>query len=481
MASGEGSPNHNVPSPFLVYVITWNTAGAIPLEPPPAFFGEAAEHDLVCVSLQECSIAGISAESALEVWSQAMSSALERGQGRFRLVASKAVAGLSVMLFSRSNLPCRLLGADSCRCSGMGIGGKLNANKGAAGILVEVAGRRLGFIGAHFTAGSWCASSADARCQDFNRVLLELSTERAPDHTDLLRWALGTGAAREVGQGEFLQADMLVFMGDLNARLCLEAHSEVLQWASEALSAGGMELLKFDELASWRRRGAAFSRNEGWHEGSIRFTPTYKLEAGYSGSCLPAWCDRVLWRSPGLATKLRAYESTPGASQSSDHAPVWASFEVASRAPESPERLPALTHEVRGSDGTWLLGHVEPDFQRAGAGGTVEFLVRCPLPGGSTRTWLNVADRDKAWRLLESPIDLEVFSISANAWCKGLRLQDGVRLEQGQLLARYKLPCGRWSDKVLEKRDEGRVWRRLAFRSQAVRDRSCATSLPSES
>ncbi|KAK1309307.1 Type I inositol 1,4,5-trisphosphate 5-phosphatase CVP2 [Acorus calamus] len=69
---------------------------------------------------------------------------------------------------------------------------------------------------------------------------------------------------------------------------------------------------------------------EGWQEGAIGFSPTYKYYPNsneYYGSSLgrkgekrraPAWCDRILWR--GIRLKQTRYNR--GGSRLSDHRPV---------------------------------------------------------------------------------------------------------------------------------------------------------------
>ncbi|GMN38332.1 hypothetical protein TIFTF001_007566 [Ficus carica] len=73
---------------------------------------------------------------------------------------------------------------------------------------------------------------------------------------------------------------------------------------------------------------------EGWHEGPIKFAPTYKYCINsdiYFGGIhggkgekkrAPSWCDRIIWHGKGL--KQHFY--TRGESKLSDHRPVNAIF-----------------------------------------------------------------------------------------------------------------------------------------------------------
>nr|AFK48668.1 unknown [Medicago truncatula] len=73
----------------------------------------------------------------------------------------------------------------------------------------------------------------------------------------------------------------------------------------------------------------------GWHEGPIKFAPTYKYCPNsdiYYGCCCPgkkiekrrapAWCDRIVW----YGKDLKQLEYTRSESKLSDHRPVKAIF-----------------------------------------------------------------------------------------------------------------------------------------------------------
>nr|GMD26548.1 type IV inositol polyphosphate 5-phosphatase 9 [Ipomoea batatas] len=73
---------------------------------------------------------------------------------------------------------------------------------------------------------------------------------------------------------------------------------------------------------------------KGWHEGIIKFAPTYKYypnSDGYYGGVngkkgekkrAPAWCDRIIWFGEGL----KQHKYGRGESKLSDHRPVRAIF-----------------------------------------------------------------------------------------------------------------------------------------------------------
>ncbi len=124
------------------------------------------------------------------------------------------------------------------------------------------------------------------------------------------------------------------------------AAAQEAEWRAVAAAVAGQRweaLAAVDELRALRE-GVL----RGYIEGPLRFAPTFKLQRGrpagdardakaaaaapvYSRKRVPAWADRVLWRSaPAAAAALRqtAYRACPAVA-TSDHAPVCASFTLA--------------------------------------------------------------------------------------------------------------------------------------------------------
>jgi len=90
------------------------------------------------------------------------------------------------------------------------------------------------------------------------------------------------------------------------------------------------ELLESDQLLLQISSSNAF---QGFYEGPINFGPTYKYEPGtnqYASSekaRIPAWCDRILWRTL-QKSDLRLVRYSRAELRTSDHKPVYAIFEV---------------------------------------------------------------------------------------------------------------------------------------------------------
>ncbi|CAN6166859.1 unnamed protein product [Urochloa humidicola] len=227
----------------------------------------------------------------------------------FKCIRSKQMVGIFTSVWVRSNL-WQFIHHLDVSCIGSGIMGCLG-NKGSVSIRFVLHETSFCFVCCHLASGG---KEGD--------VLL-----RNLDVADIFARTWFPGRATQELPEKILDHDQVVLLGDLNYRISLqEAETRSLvkakNWAI---------LLENDQLLFEFSRGRYF---EGWQEGLITFSPTYKYHPNsdqyywcFDGSRgekkrAPAWCDRILWRGKGL--KQVQYETCTY--RLSDHRPVRAVF-----------------------------------------------------------------------------------------------------------------------------------------------------------
>lgn len=178
-------------------------------------------------------------------------------------------------------------------------------NKGAVAIAFQVLNTRICFITAHLAAHD------------------EKYAERNQDMQNI--WA-GLRSLVPAGMSPLNYYHALFVFGDFNYRV--ELPRDTVLTSIERGDAA--TLLSRDQLQRAITEGSAFY---GFSEGSISFSPTYRMLRGRDGYSdekmrVPSWTDRVLWRAlPAVDVKLGAYSSCP-AVMTSDHRPVFAAFQI---------------------------------------------------------------------------------------------------------------------------------------------------------
>ncbi|GMH43463.1 hypothetical protein BSKO_11385 [Bryopsis sp. KO-2023] len=188
-----------------------------------------------------------------------------------------------------------------------GVGG-VGQNKGGVAIALNVWDTELCFINSHLAAHQ---DKTPARNAMYRNIIRGLRLD--PYNMDIV-----TGYHH------------IFWMGDLNYRIMFgqqgasptdEDFGALIQLCYEKNING---LLELDQLRQQIAKKKAF---DDFQEGQITFVPTYKMErkAGqiWDPMRLPAWCDRVLWKSliPSKNVEVLDYYSVPEIT-SSDHKPV---------------------------------------------------------------------------------------------------------------------------------------------------------------
>ncbi|CAI6001691.1 unnamed protein product [Closterium sp. NIES-64] len=141
------------------------------------------------------------------------------------------------------------------------------------------------------------------------------------------------GSSRSAGSRKLNESDRkLMSMGSSKDKkeavkaVRMALHCSILEKIDQGNFA---DLLQHDELQREIREGRSFYK---FCEAPIAFAPTFKVLRDelqqYNPKRLPAWCDRVLWRSlPGCKLTCTRYTSAPTI-LTGDHKPVLAEFDV---------------------------------------------------------------------------------------------------------------------------------------------------------
>ena len=253
-------------------------------------------------------------EKVLENWYQIIEVSLGPQYGRIDTVHT---SNISLIIYARHTLSVDPIGRGSVGC---GIGGLL-PNKGAAASLLYLRAldTRLLLISAHLAAHE---GQAKRRNWDIDQVFSRLVLN---DETTGTRTRLDA-------------AHVILLGGDLNYRLNLK-RQQFLEMCASGPTTWEM-FAQHDELAEQLRHHQTLRQ---FHEGAIRFAPSYKLQLGledvastaitdqvdlslYSTKRLPAWCDRCLYWPTGRV-RLESYTSRH-LDGGSDHRPVCAVFDI---------------------------------------------------------------------------------------------------------------------------------------------------------
>lgn len=223
-------------------------------------------------------------------------------QAGWNLPNVAGMAGTRLYIFARSEL-LRDISEVRTHNKSTGAGG-VGYNKGGIGVSMRIGETSICFIASHFAAHQ---DKVEERNADYATTVREL--------------ALGKKNIEVVSQFHYV-----FWMGDFNYRIDADRENVI----SSIEQGNWLSLVPADQLTREKAGNRTFF---GFEEARLTFAPTYKFEVGtdeYEEKKLrvPAWCDRVLYRTfPGSPIVPQLYASVKSI-MTSDHKPVVAMFDV---------------------------------------------------------------------------------------------------------------------------------------------------------
>ncbi|XP_053453105.1 phosphatidylinositol 3,4,5-trisphosphate 5-phosphatase 1 isoform X1 [Nycticebus coucang] len=310
------------PDMITIFIGTWNMGNAPPPKKITSWFlskgqgktrddsADYIPHDIYVIGTQEDPLGE-------KEWLEILKHSLQEITSiTFKTVAIHTLWNIRIVVLAKPEHENRVshICTDNVKT---GIANTLG-NKGAVGVSFMFNGTSLGFVNSHLTSGS------------------EKKLRRNQNYMNILRF-LALGDKKLSPFNITHRFTHLFWLGDLNYRVDLptwEAETIIQKIKQQQYA----DLLSHDQLLTERREQKVFLHFE---EEEITFAPTYRFERltrdkyAYTKQKatgmkynLPSWCDRVLWKSyPLVHVVCQSYGSTTDI-MTSDHSPVFATFEA---------------------------------------------------------------------------------------------------------------------------------------------------------
>uniref|UniRef100_V9K8I1 phosphatidylinositol-3,4,5-trisphosphate 5-phosphatase n=1 Tax=Callorhinchus milii TaxID=7868 RepID=V9K8I1_CALMI len=311
--------NQDEPDMISVFIGTWNMGSAQPPKSSTSWLMSkglgrtrdettaAIPHDIYVIGTQENAL---SDKDWVDFLRATIKDATELD---FKVVATQSLWNIKIAVLIKADHENRVSHINTSSVK-TGIANTLG-NKGAVGVSFLFNGTSFGFVNCHLTSGS-------------EKVL-----RRNQNYLDILR-LLQLGDKQLSSFDITLRFTHLFWLGDLNYRLDMDVQDILNHINKKEFEV----LMSVDQLNLEREKSKVFLR---FCEDEITFPPTYRYERNtrdlYAWQKfkttgvrinVPSWCDRVLWKAyPETYIQCTSYGCTDDI-VTSDHSPVFATFEV---------------------------------------------------------------------------------------------------------------------------------------------------------
>ncbi|XP_029463823.1 phosphatidylinositol 3,4,5-trisphosphate 5-phosphatase 2-like [Rhinatrema bivittatum] len=326
----------NLEEPDLIslYIGAWNMGGAPPPHSVSSWLtakglGHSQEESMACIP-HDVYVIGTQENSLRDCeWLDFLRNSLKSLVAMdFKEVAVQTLWGIKLAVLVKPEHEHRISHVTTSTVK-TGLAHALG-NKGAVGVSFLFNGTSLAFVNCHLASGS------------------EKTARRNQSYKDILR-SLTLGDKTLSDFDISLRFNHIFWFGDLNYRLEMDVQdilSHVSRKEFETLRA-------VDQLNQEKEKNKVFLH---FSEEEITFPPTCPYEKGTRDSycwqkvkrtgikiSVPSWCDRVLWRShPETHVLCTSYGCSDDIT-SSDHSPVFATFDVGVTSQFVPKKDPSAS------------------------------------------------------------------------------------------------------------------------------------------
>jgi inositol polyphosphate 5-phosphatase INPP5B/F len=303
----------------------------LPRDSPVADIYAVGFQEIVDLNAMNVAINSSETVKKTQFWHDKIAECLDSSKIRFTLVMEKALVGLLLCVYVKTDLLPHVMDVRSASL-GVGLMGMMG-NKGGVSVRLSLYDSSLCFVCAHLAAHR---ENIAGRNSDFKNIIERTVFTADPSNAEVMPNIIGDDNLSNIYMPKraalknlsldlnILDHETIFWIGDLNYRIDDVFSIDQVFAMIEANELAQLRVK--DQLNIERAKGNVF---QGFSEGVLDFPPTYKYQPGTDlydrrpekKIRAPAWCDRILWRTL-LADGVRQMNYRCAQLHPSDHKPV---------------------------------------------------------------------------------------------------------------------------------------------------------------